>query len=307
MIPLLGFDRSSYIVLPTLSAYTTWPPGRATSAHIHQVYHLVLILAGEGTMDHDCGRVALTQGDVLMISPGEKHIFRPRYGPIDNFAFNFYLIPWAPSTATSLPTDNTAALERQAQRRPFGDLTGLPVRDAHMLYDRRALTWDTLTERAHAFHASIEPYLDQIDPERHHRHAYIAQSTRFLIAALSILFPKHLLPWGQQPPQPPLLAQITEYLSAHIHEKYRLDNLARAVNRAPAYVCSYFKSQTGTTISSYLAEFKAREAARLLRDPTRPIGLIALDMGYSSQQHFCQAFRKQTRMSPSEFRRGLRV
>ena len=46
------------------------------------------------------------------------------------------------------------------------------------------------------------------------------------------------------------------------------------------------------------------EAARVaLRDPDRSLSEIALTLGFSSQSHFTQAFRRQTGLTPGAYRR----
>jgi len=45
------------------------------------------------------------------------------------------------------------------------------------------------------------------------------------------------------------------------------------------------------------------EAKRLLRETKRSVVEIALDVGYFNPSHFAQLFRKETGLSPSDYRR----
>jgi AraC family transcriptional regulator len=45
------------------------------------------------------------------------------------------------------------------------------------------------------------------------------------------------------------------------------------------------------------------EAKRLLRVTTRSLVEIALDVSYANPSHFAQLFRKETGLSPSDYRR----
>jgi AraC family transcriptional regulator len=45
------------------------------------------------------------------------------------------------------------------------------------------------------------------------------------------------------------------------------------------------------------------EAKRLLRETKQSIVAIALDLGYSNPSHFAQIFRRETGLSPSDYRR----
>jgi AraC family transcriptional regulator len=46
------------------------------------------------------------------------------------------------------------------------------------------------------------------------------------------------------------------------------------------------------------------EAARLaLRDPSQSLSEVAITLGFSSQSHFTQAFRRHTGVTPAAYRR----
>ncbi|MGD0349245.1 MAG: helix-turn-helix transcriptional regulator [Verrucomicrobiota bacterium] len=45
------------------------------------------------------------------------------------------------------------------------------------------------------------------------------------------------------------------------------------------------------------------EARRLLRETKKSMVDVALDMGYANPSHFAQLFRRETGLSPSDYRR----
>ena len=45
------------------------------------------------------------------------------------------------------------------------------------------------------------------------------------------------------------------------------------------------------------------EAKRLLRETRRSVVDISLDVGYGGPSHFAQLFRRETGLSPSDYRR----
>ena len=45
------------------------------------------------------------------------------------------------------------------------------------------------------------------------------------------------------------------------------------------------------------------EARRLLRETKKTMVDVALDMGYANPSHFAQLFRRETGLSPSDYRR----
>ncbi|MCJ2045257.1 AraC family transcriptional regulator [Methylobacterium sp. J-078] len=62
----------------------------------------------------------------------------------------------------------------------------------------------------------------------------------------------------------------------------------------------------GTTFLSCLTSVRTEEAKRLLATTDRPIGQIALDLGYADPAHFSRAFQDWTGCPPSAWRRGVR-
>jgi len=45
------------------------------------------------------------------------------------------------------------------------------------------------------------------------------------------------------------------------------------------------------------------EAKRLLRETKKNVVSVALDVGYANPSHFAQLFRRETGLSPSDYRR----
>ena len=59
-----------------------------------------------------------------------------------------------------------------------------------------------------------------------------------------------------------------------------------------------------TTPADYLAKRRIFHAKRLLGDSKLSIIQVALQVGFSSSQHFSTSFRKTEGMTPSEYRKA---
>jgi AraC family transcriptional regulator len=46
-----------------------------------------------------------------------------------------------------------------------------------------------------------------------------------------------------------------------------------------------------------------KEARRRLRETKQSVVAVALDLGFSSPSHFAQVFRRETGLTPSDYRR----
>jgi AraC family transcriptional regulator len=63
-----------------------------------------------------------------------------------------------------------------------------------------------------------------------------------------------------------------------------------------------FKKTTGFSPSQYFIRMRMAKARRLLRESTKSIIEIGLDVGYSSPSHFSQIFRREIGVTPTGYR-----
>ena len=65
-----------------------------------------------------------------------------------------------------------------------------------------------------------------------------------------------------------------------------------------------FKNETGTTPLEYITALRINRAKKLLRaTPYQPIDSIATGCGFSDEFYFSRVFKKQTGVSPREYRK----
>lgn len=100
--------------------------------------------------------------------------------------------------------------------------------------------------------------------------------------------------------------QVSEYVYSHIHEPIRLDSLAKALYMSKSNLCLRFKKEMGQTVEKFISSRKLIEAKNLLSNTDKPLGAIALYLGYSSQSHFTKAFLSSEGQSPSSYRKGTK-
>lgn len=69
-----------------------------------------------------------------------------------------------------------------------------------------------------------------------------------------------------------------------------------------SYLCTFFKSETGTTLNQYITEYRMERAKQLLVDPRNKITEISTNVGYNDGNYFGKSFKKIVGLSPSEYR-----
>lgn len=93
-----------------------------------------------------------------------------------------------------------------------------------------------------------------------------------------------------------------DFILDHLHEKISVQNLARNIELNPNYLSTLFKRETGSTISSFIADKKIEVAKNLLRHSKISFEEISDKLSFSSQSHFTKVFRAHTGITPLVFR-----
>jgi AraC family transcriptional regulator len=99
------------------------------------------------------------------------------------------------------------------------------------------------------------------------------------------------------------LRQITDWIAENLDQEFNLDRLAAQAGLSKFYFNRLFKAALGLSPSRYQMTLRIEEAKRLLRETKKSVVVIGLDLGYSNPSHFAHQFRKETSLSPSDYRR----
>ncbi|MEI6276062.1 MAG: AraC family transcriptional regulator [Prolixibacteraceae bacterium] len=102
------------------------------------------------------------------------------------------------------------------------------------------------------------------------------------------------------------IAQIHDYLMNHYREEVDLNQLAGLVSMAEGSLCRFFKMNVGSSVFEYLNRIKVEFACKLLMDPEMGIVDVCLDSGFNNLSHFNKQFRKNTGVTPSEYRKRFK-
>jgi two-component system response regulator YesN len=74
---------------------------------------------------------------------------------------------------------------------------------------------------------------------------------------------------------------------------------------SPAYMCTYFKQETGKTINQYTTEIRVKKAKELLMNKELRVLDISRMVGYSDGNYFTKIFKKIIGITPNEFRERI--
>ena len=99
------------------------------------------------------------------------------------------------------------------------------------------------------------------------------------------------------------LRQITDWMAEHVAEEFNLARLAAQAGLSKFHFQRLFKSAVGVSPSQYHISLRMNEARRLLRETKKSVVDVALEVGYTNPSHFAKLFRRETSLSPSDYRR----
>lgn len=98
------------------------------------------------------------------------------------------------------------------------------------------------------------------------------------------------------------LQQAMEYIHDHLTEDLSLREIATRLQMSPNYFTSLFKQSTGLSTHQYVIQCRIEKAKQLLTKPNLPIVEVSQQVGFQSQSHFINVFRKRTGMTPKTYR-----
>lgn len=108
-----------------------------------------------------------------------------------------------------------------------------------------------------------------------------------------------LAPWVER--------RCRELMRARLSEDITLDELAAEAQLSPFHFARMFKQGVGVPPRVYLTQLRMERACELLALTDLPITQIALEVGYSSNQVLARVFTKHKHISPSDYRKTVRI
>lgn len=101
----------------------------------------------------------------------------------------------------------------------------------------------------------------------------------------------------------PLSYQIKSYVLKNLDEPIRIEELTKELSMPKSTLYRKFKKEMGMSVEDYINVIKIEKSKELILSGSS-FASIAYCLGYSSQSHFTNAFKKVVNMTPSEFRKN---
>ena len=98
--------------------------------------------------------------------------------------------------------------------------------------------------------------------------------------------------------------EVANFIQKHISEPLSTEDIANALYISRSRLSTKFKEETGKNLSDFILEERIAEAKRLLLYTDKPIISISAYLGFSSQSHFSNAFKKLCNVTPAVYRKN---
>jgi AraC family transcriptional regulator len=135
------------------------------------------------------------------------------------------------------------------------------------------------------------------------------------IAALTHLFATHLVERYTEPAAQargqsgglPIrqLRKVEDYTREHLGEEISIEALADLAELSPFHFSRVFKETTGMTPLQFVTRERITRAQQLIRESSRSLIDVGMEVGYTNPSHFAKVFRKVVGVTPSDFRTAL--
>ncbi len=98
------------------------------------------------------------------------------------------------------------------------------------------------------------------------------------------------------------LQKVLSYVDEHIDERLPIARLAACINMSPFHFARLFKQATGQAPHAYLLTRRVERAKQLLSEQALPLVSVATSVGFQTQGHFTEVFRRYAGLTPRHYR-----
>ncbi|MBR7098711.1 MAG: AraC family transcriptional regulator [Clostridia bacterium] len=252
--------------------------------HCHDDYELRYLTAGSGVQIINGNRYPLKKGELLVLHPGEYHnqpndAFSP---DIEQYSIRFSVKALGGNKSGEEQLKSYAAITRV-----LDSLHILDDPERTLLPAFQAMTREIRNRSYGYFYAA-----------QSHCNILMTNLLRLCECAEKDIIPADELRYSGR-----LKVNIDNFFLYQYQNNVKLADLAAAINISERHASRHIKRLFGINFSAKLLEYRLQQAKFQLVYTDKEISAIATDCGFQSPTYFAYSFRKETGITPSEFRR----
>lgn len=101
--------------------------------------------------------------------------------------------------------------------------------------------------------------------------------------------------------------RIARYIDANYAQPITLGSICEALFISRSWAAHRFNAVRGMTVTQYIILVRLEHARRLLCETRLPVGNIAMNCGFPDAGYFSRVFRRETGMTPGQYRASHRL
>ena len=279
---IADFRPLGFTDLMVLGRYQYAQAHEGLAPHTHgDMFEICLLDEGEQPYTIEGRHYLLRGGDLLIVLPNERHSTGP--AP-ENRGRLYWLLLRRPRK-----NERFLNLPPSAAREVVDALLHVPMR--HFCV-------------GHHLKGHLEKMFSVFD----------APETPFRIAELqngALRFVLDVLQDARKQSQRPIhyaIRKAQAHVTSHLTDgALSLSGLARVAKLSLSHFKAQFKREVGLAPRNYIALEKVKRAKELLCSTATPVTEVSSALGFSSSQYFATVFKKQTGVTPAEYRKEAGV
>lgn len=99
---------------------------------------------------------------------------------------------------------------------------------------------------------------------------------------------------------------ILNYIEKNFKKDIMLKDVANYVNLSTSYLSKFFKKNLNINFNEYITNRRIEEAKKILTYTDVTVNELTFNIGYSEPNYFCRVFKKETGMTPIEYRKNTK-
>ena len=252
--------------------------------HHHDFDEIVVVCSGEGIHVAENGEYPIRKGDTFFIPCGEFHGYRNlKHLRIVNILFKKNA--WDGKFSDLIHTvgykiffENHARLKEEFRFRNRLNLSGEQLQKCEKIFAEMTLEQSAKLPGCNC--------MDEL---------LFLNFCVIICRAFTNESEKHFQEIGD-------ICRLIKFMEERHAEPWKLENLAKHINRSVSSLTAMFRNAIGTSPIEYLNTIRLEQAAKELRETDHPVSSIAFSHGFTDSNYFSTRFTRHFGCSPREYR-----
>jgi AraC family transcriptional regulator, dual regulator of chb operon len=272
-------DHLNYIDIfepgfPFFIADTVFSGTQKTGTHTHDFYEFFILRQGELIHYHNHEKYTLIPGQICFIHPSDHHYFQATPGGVPAIITN-----------VAFTVDEYESAKQYLQCEGFETL---PVLQRRISPHNNALS---------ALLAGFENIFKQAGSANAHEMQFLFRA--LLVQAIVILNKKSVQSGN---PLPYWLSTACQQMEKAQNFRLGIPRFIQLSGKTQEHLTRSLKKYLSTTPSEFINNIRLLEAAKQLRNTTKPVSEIVFDTGFENPSYFNRLFKTKYGQSPGKYR-----